>query len=158
MNCILNQHEQEELLLGYCAATLDPETARTFSRHLGTCEQCRELVEMQKIVDETLTDWVPPVMSANFDQKLFARIRAEEAKPQPWWQFQFGWKAWTPVALAALILIVFLVRSPEQSELARQNDMIKADEIEQVERALDDLEALQALHTAETSSTNRESL
>jgi anti-sigma factor RsiW len=162
MNCILNNNEQEELLLGYVSAKLDPETARTYSRHLASCEHCRTMVEMQKILDESLGDWVPPTLSENFDQKLFARIRAEEEAPRPWWQtftnFNFGWKAAVPLALAALLTVVLLVRDPGQSELAQQQDGIKADEIEQVEKALDDMEALQALSTADTVPAAKESI
>ncbi|MCX6613470.1 MAG: hypothetical protein NTW74_21805 [Acidobacteria bacterium] len=162
MNCILNTNEQEELLLGYVSAKLDPETARTYSRHLSSCERCRTMVEMQKILDESLDDWATPTLSENFDQKLFARIRAEQEAPKPWWQaltnFNFGWKPAIPLALAALLLAVFLVRGPGQSELAQQQDGIKADEIEQVEKALDDMEALHALSTADTAPAAKESI
>ena len=156
MNCILNTNEQEELLLGYVSAKLDTETARSYSRHLASCEHCRTMVEMQKILDDSLGDWVPPTLSKNFDQKLFARIRAEQEAPKPWWQtltnFNFGWKPAIPLALASILLVVFLVRDPGKPELAQQQDGIKADEIEQVEKALDDMEALQALSTAETAN------
>ena len=155
MNCILNTHEQEELLLGYCASTLDPDTARTYERHLATCQHCAAMVEMQKMVDESLESWAPPELSPNFDQKLFARIRAEQEAAQPWWQLFFGWK---PLAIAALALICVLVWTPADTELAQQNDSIKADEIEQVEKALDVMEGLQALHTPDPVATTRESL
>ncbi len=163
MNCILNTNEQEELLLGYCSAKLDPDTSRTYVRHLATCEHCRTMVQMQELVDETLTDWSPPALRQDFDQKLFARIRAEQEAPKPWWQifsqFSMGWKMSIPLALAALLLIVYLVRDPSNnSELAQQNDTIKADEIEQVEKALDDMEALQALSTAESAPSAKESI
>ena len=158
MNCILNTNEQEELLLGYCSAILDPETTRTYARHLASCEHCRTMVELQKMVDESLGDWLPPTLSENFDQKLFARIRAEQEAPKPWWHFNFGWKPAIPLALAAILLAVFLVRNPGKSELAQPQDGIKADEIAEVEKALDDMEALHALSTADTAPAPKESI
>jgi len=158
MNCILNTNEQEKLLLGYCSAILDPETTRTYARHLSVCEHCRTMVELQKMVDESLGDWLPPTLSENFDQKLFARIRAEQEAPKPWWHFNFGWKPAIPLALAVILLAVFLVRNPGKSELAQPQDGIKADEIAEVEKALDDMEALQALSTADTAPAAKESI
>lgn len=162
MNCILNTNEQEELLLAYSAARLDPETTRTYARHLDTCEHCRMMVEMQKVVDESLGDWVPPTLSENFDQKLFALIRAEQEAPKPWWQFwtglNIGWKPAIPLALAALALVFVLFRTPAPTEIAQQNDSIKADEIEQVETALDVMEGLQALQSQDASTASKESL
>lgn len=143
MNCILNTTEQEELLLGYCSASLELDTARTYERHLQSCEHCRLMVESQKMLDETLADWQAPAPTSNFDQKLFARIHAEQAKAQSWWQPWLSWKPLVPVALAAMALAFFLIRTPESPQ---PSDMIQADQIEQAERALDDYEALQALH------------
>jgi len=162
MNCILNTNEQEELLLGYCSATLDAETARTFSRHLNTCQDCRELVDLHKILDQSLVDWQAPEVSSDFDQKLFARIRLEESKPQPWWQFfaklEFGWKPLIPLAALVAIFAVFLSRTPQVIDTAQGGDSIKADEIELVERALDDMEALQLLHPTNPAQASKESL
>ena len=158
VNCILNNLEQEELLLGYCAATLDAETSRTYTRHLTTCEHCRDLVQMQKLVDETLAEWQAPELSHEFDRKLFARIRAEQASPKPWWQEIFssqiffntwGWKPALGIALALFSLALFISRSPDTTDLAHQSDAIQANEIEQVELALDDIEALQTLQPSE---------
>lgn len=150
MDCILNTDEREELLLGYCSAMLELDTARTFERHIQGCDHCRELVEMQKLLDETLVDWQAPPAASNFDQKLFARIRLEQEAAQPWWRqylsFQFGWKPLIPIALASIALLILLTRSFETSDTSPQAEAIRADEIEQVERALDDMEALQALH------------
>ncbi len=163
MNCILNTQEQEELLLGYIAASLDAETARTYSRHLTSCEHCRDLVAMQKLVDESLADWQTPGLSLDFDSKLFARIRSEESSVKSWWQqgnpAQFlndfwGWKPALVVALATIALAIFLTRTPDGSNMAQQTEAIQANEIEQVELALDDIEALQTLQQAENDSAS----
>ena len=116
------------------------------------------MVELQKMVNESLGDWLPPTLSENFDQKLFARIGAEQEAPKPWWHFNFGWKPAIPLALAAILLAVFLIRDPGKSELIQQQDGIKADEIAEVEKALDDMEALHALSTADTAPPPKESI
>jgi len=150
MDCILNKNEREELLLGYCTATLELDTTRTFERHIQTCEHCRELVEMQSVLDQTMLDWQAPEPDADFDRRLFAKIRWEQEQTQPWWReyltFQLGWKPLIPIALASIALVVFLTRPFETADSNRQAEAIRAEEIEQVERALDDIEALQALN------------
>ena len=167
MNCILNTREQEVLLLGYCAASLDPETARTYARHIIACEHCREMVAMQKLVDESLSNWHAPELGLDFDRKLFARIRAEETSPKSWWrqlipaQFSdtsWGWKPIFVIALATIALAIFLTRTPGAADLPQQADLIKADEIEQVELALDDMEALHALQQVDSASASKESM
>lgn len=162
MNCILNPNEQENLLLGYCSSTLAPDTARTYERHLATCEHCRSMVDLQKLLDESLEDWQAPPVSEDFDQKLFARIQSEQAAPLPWWRefltFSFGWKPLLPVALAALALIVFLNRTPEASPVPQPTEVLQAEDLDKVERALDDFEALQALHQQESGAEVKESL
>ena len=171
MNCILNTQEQEELLLGYTAASLDTETARTYTRHLSSCEHCRDLVSLQKVVDQSLSDWQMPELSRDFDRKLFAKIRLEKTPPKSLWQqwnpAQFltsfgGWKPMLIVALATITFAVVLTRTQSGNKLVQQAETIQANEIEQVELALDDIEALQSLHQSEnepaSSSVSEKSL
>jgi anti-sigma factor RsiW len=164
MNCILNPDEQENLLLGYSSASLDAATSHAYERHLTSCEQCRTLVELQKQLDESLSDWEAPAVSPDFDQKLFARIHAEQSAPLPWWQnlsvFGFGWKPLVPVGVALLALVVFFTWNPEPAPVA-QGETVRAEELAEVEKALDDFEALQALHqpeAAESLPAGKESL
>jgi anti-sigma factor RsiW len=166
MNCILTPTEQENLLLGYSSAGLDAATSQAYERHLAGCEQCRTLLELQRQLDESLTDWEAPAISPDFDQKLFARIHAEQAAPLPWWKdlsvFGFGWKPLATAAVALLALVVFLTWTPEPAPIAQQADTVRAEELAEVEKSLDDFEALQALHlpetAAETASGEKESL
>ncbi len=162
MNCILKTHEQEELLLGYCTAALEPERARTYERHVQGCEECRTMLELQRLADETMNDWRAPEVSEEFDRKLFARIRVEEDAKRAWWQglvpSGWGWKPAIPLALAALALTVFVWRGPEALSVAQKSEGLKTDEIDQVERALDDMEALQALHQSDGESAQKEAL
>jgi anti-sigma factor RsiW len=162
MKCILNTNEQEDLLLGYTSSTLAPETARTFERHLATCEHCQTMLALQAMVDETLSDWKAPEVTDDFDQRLLARLRAEQAQAQPWWKefliLQWSWKPLVPLALAALALGVFLWQPNEAPTTAQQVESMQAEEIEQAERALDDMEALRALGQPEATASSQESL
>lgn len=155
MNCILKPAEQEELLLDYCSGRLAPDAAAAYARHIATCEHCNAMVELHQTLDDTLDDFAAPAASPNFDSQLFARIRAEQpSRPQAWWRewftLELGWKPMVPVALAALVLGVVLLRPTDPAITAQHSDTIRAEEIEQVERALDDMEALQAIHQAAT--------
>ncbi|WP_031500815.1 anti-sigma factor family protein [Bryobacter aggregatus] len=162
MNCNLKTHEQEELLLGYCSGTLDLEKARVFQAHIARCPDCRTMVEMQQFVDESLDLWHPPEVSPDFDRQLFALIHAGDAKPLPWWDrilsVQVGWKPALPLALGLIALAVLILRTPEPFPSLHQSEGLKADEIEQVERTLDDMEALHALRHADRSSARKEAL
>ena len=165
MNCILKTHEQEELLLGYCTAVLEPDKARAYERHTQSCPECNSMLELQRLADETLADWSAPEVSEDFDRKLFARIRTEEAAQEAslvWWHFlspaEWGWKSAVPVALAALALAVFLFREPAKLNLAQQGEGLKSEEIEQVEMALDDMEALHDLHQHDGEPGQKEAL
>lgn len=172
MNCILKTHEQEELLLGYCTAVLEPDKARTYERHTQSCPECKSMLELQRLAEETLADWTAPEVSEDFDRKLFMRIRREEAAQQDsraWWRFLFlgewGWKSAVPVTLAAVALAVFLFREPTNLNLAQQGEGLKqqgeglkSEEIEQVEMALDDMEALHDLHQNDGESGQKEAL
>ncbi len=165
MNCILKTHEQEELLLGYCTAVLEPDKARTYERHTQSCPECKSMLELQRLTDEALADWAAPEVSEDFDRKLFARIRMEEAAQEAsraWWHFllpaEWGWKSAVPVALAAVALAVFLFREPANLNLAQRGEGLKSEEIEQVEMALDDMEALHDLHQNDGESGQKEAL
>ena len=165
MNCILKTHEQEELLLGYCTAVLESDKARAYERHVQSCLDCKSMLELQRLADETLADWSAPEVSEDFNRKLFARIRVEEAAEEAsgaWWHFLFpsewGWKSAVPVALATVALAVFLFREPTNLNLAQQSEGLKSEEIEQVEMALDDMEALHDLHLNDGESGPKEAL
>ncbi len=147
MKCILNATEQEELLLGYTAGTLDGEAARTFQRHLTTCAECNQMVALQQMVDVTLNEWKMPEVSASFDAKLMAQIRAIESKPGFLERWFGSWKwAVAAVPACALALTVYFWPAPAPPAL-------EAHEVVEVERTLDDLEAFQALHQAGTEKT-----
>lgn len=154
MICIANLKEGAEILLDYAHGTLDAARRIELDRHVENCLECRRLVEAQRTVYAALDDWTAPEVSADFDQRLYARIAAE--KPSFWrsmfWQRWLPvtpiawWKPAVPVALAALALsAIFVVRTPNPtltpSATQKQMTMGKAD-LDQVEQTVDDLDLL----------------
>src|SRR5271169_493800 len=115
MICFANRKEGAEILLDYAHGTLDAARRIELDRHVESCMECRRLVEAQRIVFAALDEWKAPEVSADFDQKLYARIAAE--RPSFWQRWLpvtpiVWWKPVVPVALAALALsAIFVVRT-----------------------------------------------
>jgi hypothetical protein len=155
MNCLLKPTEQQDLLLRHLAGDLAGETLRSWQRHLSSCSDCRSLLESQQILDADLSSWQPPAISPDFDQKLWARIELDRQQVRPWWQrylvLDGSWRFAVPVALAACLLLGYFVFSPTP-------EVMQAEDIEQVERTLDDLEALQTLHSQSEDPSIQQSL
>lgn len=153
MNCKLRSEERDELVLGYTAGLLEAEATQRFRLHLDGCAECREMVQLQSQLDDFFNDWQAPEVSADFDNRLMARIHAEQAGLLPWWRQWFamplGWKVLAPVAMAAVAIILLVGRGGE-ANLPQQAEAIGVEDLEKVERTLDDMEALQALHQVET--------
>lgn len=152
--CVFDQAKQEELLLGYVDETLAPDSRRSYERHLSSCGQCEELLQMHSMLNETLDGWNAPEVSLDFDAKLFARIRAEEPRLS-FWQRWFGDANWIlrpaiPMGLAAAALVAVVFFRMAAPEVTPQPQVL-ANDLPRVERALEDLEALQAF-----SSDNNE--
>jgi anti-sigma factor RsiW len=147
MGCPTEDDEGEELILAYGARTLAPEQQIELERHLETCGSCREKAEAQRAVWSALDEWVPTVVSPNFDERLFRRIASEEQSA--WWRrliaVNWSWRPAVPVAMACAALIAaFLLKSPAlRTEL--QSEAQPKLQIEQVEHALDDMDMLKQL-------------
>jgi anti-sigma-K factor RskA len=160
-NCVLNVNEQESLLLDYTSGVLGADKLPAYERHLVSCGHCRELVDLQKLALETLSDWEAPAVSGDFDARLFAEIRASEAAAAPawngwrqFWSFLGDWRVLASAAAAAIALVFFLSRPVDQPV----PDALRAEELAQVEQALEDVEALNALHQAPADAALKEAL
>jgi anti-sigma factor RsiW len=151
MSCPLEKKKGEEILLDYCAHTLEPARALEFEKHIESCADCRRAVEAQSEVWQLLGGWKPAPVPADFDARLYARI-AREAESPAWrrWLRRILnpavpvalWKPAVPIAVACAVLAVgFLVRTPDVRQPAQQIRVEKVD-IEQVERTLEDLDLL----------------
>jgi hypothetical protein len=148
MRCALERDVSAELIVGYCARTLDPETEATFGRHIDSCAVCCQLVAAQKAVWMALdgvmseaTDESQVALSPDFDQRLFRRIEASENR------HRWLWRALVPAAACAALAAGFLFRQPDAASApaARPQPTLQ---IDQVEHALDDMDMLNQLGAA----------
>ncbi len=145
MNCPIENRESESLI-AFAAGELDPETAVKIERHLDSCAACRSFADQQLALWNALDTWTPPAISADFDQRLYGRIREE--MPRHWWHRLLFPAAPMPIrqvfplaAAACLLLIAGLMieRPGNLGPAAPRAEEVRA---EQVERTLDDLELL----------------
>ncbi len=146
MRCPLEFDHSGELIVGYGARTLDPDTAAEFERHMHCCAECREVADAQKAVWAALDDADAPELgvSPDFDQRLFRRI--QETENRGWW-----WRRLVPAAACAGLALAaaFLLRQSDPA-LAHHAPAPPALQIEQVEHALDDMDMLNQLGAAIT--------
>jgi anti-sigma factor RsiW len=134
--------EKDEILLDYCAGTLEPARAAEVREHIEGCADCRRLVEAQRDVWSALDRWTAVEVSPDFDARLYARIAREQAKPAWIEWLRPLWKPALPLAVACAVLVVgFLVRTPRAVDNSPQVRADKID-IEQVEKTLEDLDML----------------
>jgi hypothetical protein len=143
MHCPIQNTENSEILLDYCARKLSPEATAEFERHMVGCADCRSFAEKQRTVLSALDAWEAPPVSEDFDRKLYARIEAVETRSwwRRWLEDGFGWKpALSFGAASAAVAVAFFVYAPQLQE----NRKLEI-EPEQVERALEDLEMLKQL-------------
>ncbi len=159
MDCIKNNKQRAEILTDYCAGVLDPAVALEIDTHTGECAECRDLVEAQRVVWKMLDAWTPLEASRNFDDRLYARIAAEQAEPgwRQWLRRVFlpatPYRLWKPAvslaAAGAVVGLALIVRVPEQPAApSHQSVSVQAAagseeiDLEQVQQALDDMELL----------------
>jgi len=89
MLCLKDTKEGAELLVDFCAGSLEAGRAGELERHLASCRDCRALVEEQRTVWDALGRWTAPAVSPEFNTRLYARVAGEAS----------GWRAWLPGVL-----------------------------------------------------------
>jgi len=157
MSCPQKSKERE-IAFEYWAGTLDAARAAGFARHMEQCGDCLRAVTEQRKVWEALGYWTAPVVSADFNARLYARIAAEETAPA-WrkWLRRITppvspasfWKPAVSLAAACAVLTIGLTvhlpkpaqTSPRPQPVATQQAASQVD-IEQVANALDELDLL----------------
>jgi anti-sigma-K factor RskA len=161
-NCPLQQNEGADLILDYCSNRLEADQVLAFERHLRGCEECTRVVDAQRSVWEALDHFEAMPVSEDFDEKLWKRIEATEARP--WWRKlldgpALGWSSvfsWKPAMVTAsacaavLAVMVFTTpnspsTSPGQGPVIVEKAMIERVDLDQIEGAIDDLDMLQQL-------------
>jgi anti-sigma factor RsiW len=144
------QKNNPDWIVAYSAGTLDAPTQAALELHLLECPECRELAGSQKAVWAALDHWPPAPISADFDEKLYARIAQQEQ--ESWWRrlshWDWSWRPAVPVAAACAALIAaFLLKPPAPIPVnqAHATHAPQKIQIEQVERALDDMDMLKQI-------------
>jgi len=168
MTCIKNNSQGAEILMDYCAGTLDVNRAAELTAHIRDCAECRDLVEAQEAVWKTLDTWTPAEVSPDFDAQLYARIAREQAQPvwRQWWQrvlHPAGPRAlWKPLmtlaAAGAVLSLALMIHDPDVSAPPAEPSQVRANQrvdpridADQVEQALDDLDLLIPVGSAASS-------
>ncbi|HEY7337346.1 MAG TPA: zf-HC2 domain-containing protein [Bryobacteraceae bacterium] len=140
MACLQYDPQGAEILMDYCAGKLDGTRSAELEAHIEECFSCKEAVDGQRRLWETLDAWKPVEVSPGFDATLYSRIAAEAERP--WWRRAL-WKPLIPVA-AAGVLALALVRMPPSPPAPVKTPVASSDRIDlqQVEQALDDMDML----------------
>lgn len=156
-----------DLLLAYGAGRLDADAAIRLDRHVSGCGECQEFLAGQRLAWDALEAYgrATPRVTANFDEQLYARIAQEQTGS--WWQrtwrrwFESGepvnWKPAGALAFACLAVAVGLslrtglpVRTGGFESKPKPAPVVLAfdkQEIEQIDRALEDFEMLNKMGT-----------
>ncbi len=152
MNCPIETRETSEVLLAYCARTLDAETSALIERHMAECSACRELFGSQQAVWAALDEFEALPVSPDFDHRLYARIDREARLP--WWRrlslpapllVQRG----LPAAVAAGLLLMagLIMERPGVAPPPPAEVRAESVQVEKVESTLEDMELLRTFHS-----------
>lgn len=139
-----------DVLLDYCARSLDAERKAMLEKHMESCADCREMARAQSQVWSAMDLFDAEPVSIDFDRKLYARI-AEMDRVPAWERFwtpvreylqgQPGWKPVLSVAAAsAVFFVVIAVQNGGEPQVTEVPAAVI--DVEQAERALEDIEML----------------
>lgn len=157
MTCPL-QTDNADVLLDYCARSLDPERKAMLETHMEHCEDCREMARVQTEVWSAMDLYDAEPVSPDFDRKLYARIEKLDEIPlwERYWapvrEYLQGQPAWKPVlsvaAASAVVAVVFVVNGDMPQPVSQPAAVIDVRDVEQAERALEDIEMLRQFEAA----------
>jgi hypothetical protein len=153
MRCPIETHGNADLLLDYSARRLNPDLTAILEAHMEICPSCREFRDGQRALWAALDGWEAAPVSADFDRKLYRRIDAEGRGSL--WSRWFGplqpvfWRPALPLAATACLLLAvgFVLQTPGGNPVVA-DDTAKVQEVEQVERTLEDLDMLRQFNLA----------
>ncbi len=158
---LVSGEENVDILLDYCNRKLDPALAEIFEKHMEMCTACRAFAESQMAVWDALDAFEAMPVSADFDQKLMARIEREESSlwRRVWNGMTAGgtalWRPVVPVAAALVLAVGLWMRpaapQPEAPAILAESQM----DVEQVETVLEDMEMLRQLTLAEPAAQQK---
>ncbi len=153
--CPVQGQESAGLLLEYLDRQLEPELAARIERHIAQCGDCQSVAAAQAAVWDALDRWEPAPVSADFDERLFARIESERLRPAGFWsRLRSAWsgpldalfRPAVPVAAACALLVgVFFFRPAAEVPVAAPAVQAESIDMEQVEKTLADVDVLRQL-------------
>jgi anti-sigma factor RsiW len=150
MTCLQNDPQGAEILMDYCAGTLDAASSSQLEAHFRDCAACNRAAEAQRKVWQALDEWTAEEVSSDFnagdfDQRLYARIAAESR--ERWWRPSLRRPLVPAIAAAAMLILALLPRAPQTRvppPSPTPQVMVAGQRIDlrQVEQALDDMDML----------------
>jgi anti-sigma factor RsiW len=144
MQCPIENTQQTDILLDYCANKLSPESAAEFERHMQSCSSCAAFSSAQRHVWTALDTWEAAPVSEDFNRRLYARI--EQDQKQPSWQRWLAWRPAMSLAAAVAAVVMFVLFNTDAANQRVVQETSRADvDAEQVELVLEDLEMLKQL-------------
>ena len=167
VRCPLQSGDEGAILLSYLDRRLHSDSAEALDRHIAICPECARVVEAQRTVWHALDQWEPVAASADFDDRVMARIAAEPERVS-WWRRHVypvsvtgssWWKPAMPLAAACVALLAVAVwRGPVATGDGALPPSMDSADVQQVEDTLSDLEMLRQLGVTEAAGSNRQSL
>ncbi|MGI8991038.1 MAG: anti-sigma factor family protein [Bryobacteraceae bacterium] len=154
MNCPIETNENADVLLAYCARTLDADTVAILESHMAVCPQCVHLRDEQRAVWNALDSWEVAPVSADFDRRLYGRIHKADAAPwyRRGWDYVLEtfrpivWRPAFPLAAAGVLVVAgFLLDQRPRGAVTKPSTpeiRVSLTEADQVERTLEDMEML----------------
>ncbi len=156
-------NRKQEMLIDYAAQRLNERETQRVTEHAAQCPECQTFLAGQAEVWSALDALEAPVLSDDFNRRLYARIAQEK---QDWW-WSRAWRrvffsgprrTWRPAAVSALCAVlavaaIYISDSPQTSPArpapgAAERMMREYYEADAMEAVLDDLEMLQVLSSA----------
>lgn len=158
MNCPTKSGDIE-ILLDFAAGRLDAAEVYRVDGHISACPECARVVSAQRAVWSAMEDFRAIPVSPDFNQRLYARIAAEQVQGRSWQQalralgdrlWFVDWRPLVPASAAVAVLaIALIVQAPgashQKSVAPDTQNRIEKSDLDQIERALDDLDMLNTL-------------
>ncbi|MEO8661690.1 MAG: hypothetical protein ABI693_24690 [Bryobacteraceae bacterium] len=166
MKCPVQSGGNAEILLDYCAHSLDAQRAALLEQHMVECADCQAFHDAQSALWTTMDAWPSYPEPPDFDRKIFAQIAAET--------HQSRWRQWRnvietahmqpamPIVGACLAVLAGLLFQTTRPAAALGEPPMHAEfrvepsDVEQAESTLEDLEMLRRLPSVAASRNTPE--
>lgn len=142
MTCPIQNKRDEQILVEYCAGTLEAGGVRQIEGHISECAECTEWIASQSAVWSALDDFAAPAVTPDFNARLYQRIEREREGGRFRRFWHAAWKPALVTVAAGLALAIGLgIRVPHSGDIPTKASVENVD-IYQVEHVLEDLDLL----------------